>query len=211
MNPKLTVIAGPGQGTTYQISGDRFSIGRDPQNHFSIQDHSVSREHCIIVREAAGFFIRDLRSHNGTLVNDLPVTAQLLAHRDSISVGHTVLHFLMRDDVVFEEPAGTGTISILADQNSFLGASPAAADLQALLRVSTMLHSFHAIYRGRGSSARALLEQHLLSLIMEVIPASRGAILLYENGFDEPRSLSITDPGSRLERPVSVSRHLVQR
>jgi len=211
MSPKLTVIAGPGHGTTYQISGDRFSIGRDPQNHFSIQDHSVSREHCIIVREAAGFFIRDLRSHNGTLVNDLPVTAQLLAHRDSISVGHTVLHFLMRDDVVFEEPAGTGTISILADQNSFLGASPAAADLQALLRVSTMLHSFHAIYRGRGSSARSLLEQHLLSLIMEVIPASRGAILLYENGLDEPRSLSITDPDSRLERPVSVSRHLVQR
>ena len=211
MSPKLTVIAGPGHGTTYQISGDRFSIGRDPQNHFSIQDNSVSREHCVIVRETGGFFIRDLKSHNGTLVNDLPVTDQLLAHRDSISIGHTVLQFLMRDDVVFEEPAETGTISILADQNSFLGASPAAADLQALLRVSTMLHSFHAIYRGRGSSARTQLEQHLLSLIMEVIPASRGAILLYEDGFDEPSSLSVTDPDPRLQRPVSVSRHLVQR
>jgi transcriptional regulator with GAF, ATPase, and Fis domain len=211
MSPKLTVIAGPGHGTTYQIAGDRFSIGRDPQNHFSIPDNSVSREHCVIVREAGGFFIRDLGSHNGTLVNDQPVKDQLLAHRDCISIGHTVLQFLMRDDVVFEEPAETGTISIVADQNSLLAASPAAADLQALLRASTMLHSFHAIYRGRGSTARSLLEQHLLSLIIEVIPATRGAILLYEDGFDEPSSLSIKDHDSRLQRPVTISRHLVKR
>jgi transcriptional regulator with GAF, ATPase, and Fis domain len=215
MSPRLTVITGPAHGTTYQIAGDRFGIGRDPQNDFSVQDSSVSREHCVIVREAGGFFIRDLRSHNGTLVNDLPVKDQLLAHRDCISIGHTVLRFLMRDDVVFEEPAKTRTISILADKSSFLTASPAAADLQALLRVSTMLHSFHAIYRGRGSSARTLLEQHLLSLIVEIIPASRGAILLYEDGFDEPSSLSIKlsneDTDARLERPVTVSRHLVQR
>jgi transcriptional regulator with GAF, ATPase, and Fis domain/pSer/pThr/pTyr-binding forkhead associated (FHA) protein len=211
MSPKLTVIAGPGHGTTYQISGDRFSIGRDSQNHFSIPDTSVSREHCVIVREADGFFIRDLQSHNGTQVNDVPIKDQLLAHRDCISIGHTVLQFLLRDDVVFEETAETGTISILADKNSFLGASAAAADLQALLRVSTMLHSFHAIYRGRGSSARTMLEQHLLALIIEVIPASRGAILLYEDGFDEPSSLSIKDQDSRPQRPVTVSRHLVKR
>jgi|HubBroStandDraft_4_1064222.scaffolds.fasta_scaffold04706_3 transcriptional regulator with GAF, ATPase, and Fis domain len=215
MSPRLTVIGGPGHGTTYQISGERFGIGRDPQNHFSTPDNSVSREHCVIVREADGFFIRDLRSHNGTRVNDLPVKDQLLAHRDCISIGHTVLQFLTRDDVVFEEPTETGTISTLADQNSLLGSSPAAADLQALLRVSTMLHSFHAIYRGRGSSARTQFEQHLLSLMVEVIPASRGAILLYEDGFEEPSSLSIKvsneDMDSRLERPVIVSRHLVQR
>jgi Nif-specific regulatory protein len=211
MSPKLTVIAGPADGTTYQIAGDRFSIGRDAQNHFSIPDNSVSREHCVIVRQADGFLIRDLGSHNGTLVNDLPVKDQLLAHRDCISIGRTVLQFLMRDDVVFEDPAETATTSIPADLNSLLTATPATADLQALLRVSTMLHSFHAIYRGRGSSARSTLEQHLLSLIIEVIPASRGAILLYEDGFDEPSSLSVEDHDSRLQRPVTVSRNLVKR
>jgi Sigma-54 interaction domain len=39
-----------------------------------------------------------------------------------------------------------------------------------------------------GSSARSLLERHLLSLTIEVIPASRGAIFFYEDGFDEPSS-----------------------
>ena len=205
------MIAGQGHGTTYQIAGDRFSIGRDPQNHFSISDHSVSREHCVIVRQDDGFLIRDLGSHNGTIVNDLRVKDQILAHRDCIKIGRTVLQFLMTDEVVFEDPAETATTSLVADQNNLLNAPHATADLQALLRVSTMLHSFHAIYRGRGSSARSTLEKHLLSLVMEVIPASRGAILLYEDGFDEPSSLSIEDNHAGPQRPVAVSRNLVKR
>jgi transcriptional regulator with GAF, ATPase, and Fis domain len=211
MSAKLTVIAGPGNGTTYQIAGDRFTIGRDHQNHFSIPDHSVSREHCVIVRQGDHFLIRDLGSHNGTVVNDHPVKDQLLAHRDLIAVGHTVLQFLLRDDVVFEDTAETATMSVPAHEITILTAAPATADLQALLRVSTMLHSFHAIYRGRSSSARRLLERHLLSLIIEVIPASRGAVLLYEDGFDEPSSLSIQDHEGGLQRPVTISRHLVKR
>jgi len=210
MSPKLRVIAGPGHGTVYQI-GDRFSIGRDPKNHFSIPDNSVSREHCVIVREDTGYCVRDLGSHNGTVVNDLRVEGQLLAHRDCISIGRTVLQFLTREDVVFEEPFETTTLSLRVDQNSVLTALPAKADLHALLRVSTMLHSFHAIYRGRGSSARSLLEQHLLALIIELIPAGRGAILLYEDGFEEPSSLSIKDQDAAMQRPVTINRNLVKR
>jgi transcriptional regulator with GAF, ATPase, and Fis domain len=208
MSPKLTVIAGPGHGTVYQI-GDWFSIGRDLKNHFSIPDNAVSREHCLIVREDGGYRIRDLGSHNGTVVNDLPVKDQLLEHRDCISIGHTVLRFSTRDDIVFEQPSETLTLSLKVDQNSVLTAP--TADLHALLKVSTMLHSFHAIYRGRGSSARSLLERHLLALIIELIPAGRGAILLYEDGFEEPSSLSIKDQDPALQRPVAINRHLVKR
>ena len=211
MCPKLTVITGQGHGTTYQIVDDQFSIGRDPQNQFSISDDWVSREHCLIVRQNDGFLIRDLGSHNGTMVNDLRVKQQMLEHGDRIKIGRTVLQFLTRDEIVFEDPTETATISLPADQNDLLSAPPATVDLHALLRVSTMLHSFHAIYRGRSSSARTLLEQHLLSLIIEVIPATRGAILLYEDGFDEPSSFSINDHGSPHPRPVTVSRHLVER
>src|ERR1039457_855518 len=191
MNPRLLVITGPHARATCPITDDPFSIGRDPQNHLSVPDPSVSREHCVLVRRGDGFIIRDLDSHNGTLVNDLPVNNQLLAHRDYITIGDTVLQFLTGDDVVFEDPAELATVSLSADTNSPLTAPLATADLHALLRVSTMLHSFHAMYRGRGSSVRNRLEQHLLSLILEVIPASRGAILLYEDSLDEPSSYSV--------------------
>jgi pSer/pThr/pTyr-binding forkhead associated (FHA) protein len=191
MNPRLLVIAGPQSRGTFPVADERFSIGRAPQNHLSVPDPSVSREHCVLVRQGDGFIVRDLDSHNGTLVNDLPVYNQLLAHRDYITIGDTVLQFLTGDDVVFEDPAELATVSLSADTNSPPTAQLATADLHALLRVSTMLHSFHAMYRGRGSSARNRLERHLLSLILEVIPASRGAILLYEDSLDEPSSYSV--------------------
>ncbi|HXN45592.1 MAG TPA: sigma 54-interacting transcriptional regulator [Bryobacteraceae bacterium] len=211
MSPKLLAIAGPLHGASYAIDDERLTIGRDPHSHVAVPDRLVSREHCVIVRQGDGFLLRDLGSHNGTLVNQLPVTDQLLAHRDTITIGQTVLQFLTRDDLVFDDPVGTATISLPAFRDAPQPAQLAAADLQALLRVSTMLHSFHAMYRGRASSARNLLESHLLSLILEVIPAGRGAILLYEESLDEPSSLSIEDRKGKVNRPVTISRDMVKR
>ena len=192
MNPKLTIVSGDEQGASFTIAEDRFSIGRGRHNHFSVHDDSVSREHCVIVRQDGNFILRDLESHNGTRVNDLSVKEQLLTHRDYIAVGRTVLQFLTRDDVAFEDSAQSATMTRSADRDSasYL-AQLETADLHALLKVSTMLHSFHAIYRGRGSSVRNFLERHLLSLILDIIPASSGAILLYEDFLDEPSSISV--------------------
>ena len=211
MSAKLLVIAGELKGSAYPVAGETFRIGRDPQNDLSIPDSSVSREHCVIVRLGDGFSIRDLASHNGTRVNDLPVNDQRLVHRDYITIGQTVLQFLTTNDIVFGDPAEVETVSLSVDQNDLSASNLATPDVQALLRVSTMLHSFHAMYRGRGSSARHLLEEHLLSLILEVIPASRGAILLYEDSLDEPCSLSVKENAAQPPGPVTISRELVKR
>ena len=211
MNPRLLVIAGPQQGAMYPIGADPFSVGRDPQNDLAVPDLSVSRKHCLILRRGEDFVVRDLGSGNGTLVNDRQITEQPLSHRDCITIGFTVLQFLTKDEVVFEEPDTTETVSLPADRGHLLTEHLAAADLQALLKVSTMLHSFRAWFKGRGSPARRLLERHLLSLILDVIPASRGAILLYEDTLDEPSSLSVKDLEGGPQRPVRISRKLVKR
>ncbi len=54
----------------------------------------------------------------------------------------------------------------------------AGADAGVLLRVSTAVHSVQALYAARNASARELLERQLLELIMESVPAQRGAIVL---------------------------------
>ena len=212
MPPKLMVVSGDEQGASFTLAEDRFSIGRGRNNHFSVHDDSVSREHCVILRQDGNFILRDLESHNGTRVNDLPVKEQLLAHRDYIAVGQTVLQFLTRDDVAFEDTAQSATKTRSADRDSasYL-AQLETSDLHALLKISTMLHSFHAIYRGRGSSARNLLERHLLSLILEIIPASSGAILLYEDFLDEPSSISVQDAQTDSHRPLTINRQTVKR
>jgi transcriptional regulator with GAF, ATPase, and Fis domain len=208
MNARLVVIAGPSQGATYLLTDDGFKIGRDPRNELPAADSSVSREHCVIFREGDGFFIRDLDSHNGTKVNDLRVQQQPLKHGDYIAVGKTVLQFLTGEDIIFEDLPADDTVTVTLNH---LSAQLAAADQGALLRVSSMLHSFHAMYRGRSSSVKSQLESYLLSLILDVIPANRGAILLYEETLDEPSSFSVDSQQAQPHRPVTISPKLVKR
>ncbi len=210
MNPRLVVVSGPEQGASYTIADDPFTIGQDERNHFVIADHSVSRDHCVIVRQGDGFLVRDLGS--GTLVNDVSVREQRLTHRDYLTIGRTVLQFLTWEDVVFADAPAPAAVSLAADQNHFLASrGGAAGDLQALLRVSAMLHSFHALYEGRGSPVQRLFEQHLLALILDMIPANRGAIMLYEDSLEQPSSVAVKDHEGDLPRPATINRNLVKR
>lgn len=48
----------------------RISIGRETINNIVLDDPTVSRSHCSIIRDSEGLFIKDENSTNGTSVND---------------------------------------------------------------------------------------------------------------------------------------------
>lgn len=210
MNPKLLVIAGPSKGSFYEITEGPFNIGRDPQSDLALRETSVSRAHCVITRQDDGFAVRDLGSHNGTLVNGAPVSEQVLAHGDYITIGGCVLRFLLGDELILDDADVSSTVSFRTDRKDW-SETLNAPDLDALLRVSMMLHSFQAMYKGRGSPAKTPLERHLLALILEIIPARRGAILLYEDSLNEPSRLAVQDHEPAPYRPVLLSTNLVDR
>ncbi len=192
-------------GTTYAIATDSFAIGSDPENSLCLAGPSVSREHCVILRHGDDFTIRDLGSLHGTRVNDLPVTERLLVHGDVIAIGGSLLRFLSGDEIVREIPMGQAGLPAALDH---------ARDFDTLLRIGSMLNSFQALYRLRRLPARDMLERQLLEFIFEAVPASRGAILLYEEDLSEPALLS--EPSERAEtsgpqRPLSIDRALVAR
>lgn len=56
-------------GDQQKIANDRFVIGRGKHCDFVINSGKVSREHAVIVREGADYFIEDLGSSNGTWFN----------------------------------------------------------------------------------------------------------------------------------------------
>ena len=95
MNPRVSGISGPFQGTTYSLASGELSIGRDPSNHLWISDPALSRQHCLLTRKGDRFFIRDLGSRNGTIVNGMTVDELQLQHGDQISIGTSVLKFLL--------------------------------------------------------------------------------------------------------------------
>ncbi|HVP10140.1 MAG TPA: SpoIIE family protein phosphatase [Phycisphaerae bacterium] len=78
-----------------EISRNEAVIGRDASCDVPLEDASTSRRHARIFRDANGaFWIEDLRSKNGTLLNGRPVTTSPVAEGDQIGIGGCVLTIL---------------------------------------------------------------------------------------------------------------------
>jgi hypothetical protein len=94
--PALTATAGPLEGQVFRLSSDTaLSIGRAPTNDIAVPDTSVSSEHCRVRPEGGIFVIHDLKSTNGTFVNDRRVTRHPLVEGDVVRVGETTFLFRM--------------------------------------------------------------------------------------------------------------------
>jgi hypothetical protein len=71
-----------------ELKDETTIIGRQPECAISLPSSTVSRRHAQIRREGAQFFLQDLNSTNGTLLNREPVIGEELLHdRDEIGVG----------------------------------------------------------------------------------------------------------------------------
>ncbi len=211
-NPRLLVIAGPELGVSYPIADDSFLIGSDIQNQLPPAGAPVSGAHCVILRQGDDFLIRDLGGFPGTLVNDERVTERALANGDRIQAGGSLLRFVTGEEILCQDSNGEIlAIEIPVGKAELPAALENSSDPQTLLRMSIMLHSFHALYRVRRSPARETLERHVLEFIFDAIPASRGAILLCEEGLSEPAFVSLRSRESAPHRPVVVNRALVRR
>jgi transcriptional regulator with GAF, ATPase, and Fis domain len=200
LHPRLLAVAGPLKDSTIPLPDGDVTLGRDPVNGVSVVDPSVSRKHCLLRRGDDGRFqIKDLESRNGTVVNGQPVKEQWLRHGDEIAVGDSVFLFLLEDTehatpasrVEFDDGhplAETRLIHprevVYLQPDRLLRELPAtsqiARNLSALLKISRVVHAIRDLEE---------LQAQLLDLIFEVVPATRGAILLAVGAGQEFNSL----------------------
>ncbi len=188
MAPRLVAISGPLKGTTFALSQDEMSIGRDLSNSVSLIDPSVSRRHCLITQkpETKEFALLDLESFNRTFVNGVPVREKLLVHGDEIALGDTRFLFLTHEEstkviAAFQddEVITRSTIRLEREHAFYLRPdvlvaeaavdSRVSSERNALLKISTAMNSTRSL---------ADLQGRLLELLLEVMPAEREAILL---------------------------------
>ena len=90
MQVKLKVLSGSHEGKEIGISSEKFLVGRSESCQLRPKSESVSRKHCIIVLRDNRVLIQDLKSRNGTFVNDtrLPVDkAKVLKGGDELRIG----------------------------------------------------------------------------------------------------------------------------
>lgn len=88
---RLRITEGEDVGREYLFTRDIVNIGRLPTNDVVLEDVSVSRWHCQIMRSGAGFTLRDTSSANGTLVNAEPMLQSRIASGDIIRIGAVAL------------------------------------------------------------------------------------------------------------------------
>ena len=70
------------------LAGQNLIIGRGKESQIFLDSRTISRRHAEMVLDPFGrWWIRDLGSHNGTLVNGNRVSEHLLKHGDLIQVG----------------------------------------------------------------------------------------------------------------------------
>ena len=210
------MVSGPSKGTVVRLAGVQLSVGRDSANDLCLHDRAVSRRHFTISETDAAFHLVDLDSHNGTFVNGIPVRRKLLGHGDTIRAGNCELVFLITEDeelvshiVQFSEQQDP--VDLLSTTK--LQPYPAlgtfgtdvgrmARDLNALFKIANTINSIRDLEP---------LQQSLLQLIGEVLPADYGAIVILRHAEDEPRS-SFTwqrQPGNPLQ--LRIRRDIVQR
>lgn len=208
MNPRLIAIAGPLRGTIFLLHEEEVSVGRDLSNQLLVDDRSVSRLHCRIKRKEDCWQISDLDSHNGTFVNDIPVNEYCLVHGDRVKIGSSLFIFLLNDNQTEPPPSGVQivednlltktVITVRVEDELHL----MARDLSALMKISLKINSIHGLIT---------LQHELLTCLLDVIPAQRGAVLLVEEGADDIASAVALNRQADDGGTIHVSRTVVRR
>jgi len=83
----LVVKGGPAAGSTYLVDREAVRAGRHPDSELFLNDITVSRRHCEIMREGSRFVVKDVGSLNGTYVNRQRVDSAELSSGDEIQIG----------------------------------------------------------------------------------------------------------------------------
>jgi len=84
----------------WSFDKEEIRIGSMDDNDVVISDDTVSRYHCKIVQEDAGYVLVDQRSTNGTFINKVRVREAYIKPGSTIAVGQSLLRFNAREEEV---------------------------------------------------------------------------------------------------------------
>ncbi len=164
LHPELLVR--PLHGEPFRVPLDKavVSIGRSKRNHLVLADQWLSRHHAEI-REANGtFYIHDLDSRNGTLVNGVRINKKApLQDGDVVTLGDQTLTFI-------EEPSGNVVLSDSANPELDLEGTVVVPTEHLLAQARQQDDTWESIAKPQSSvdnSAAIIRQNQVLSAMSE--------------------------------------------
>ena len=119
----------------YNMTKERYTVGRLPDNDVRIDNPAVSGHHSLIINILNDSFLEDLNSTNGTYVNGKLIKKHALQHGDVITIGHHQLRFSDQQTTETEQDEFEKTMVIPAGQQNAeqLAKAEAAAEAAAAM------------------------------------------------------------------------------
>jgi pSer/pThr/pTyr-binding forkhead associated (FHA) protein len=172
----------------YNMTKERYTVGRLPDNDVRIDNPAVSGHHSLIINILNDSFLEDLNSTNGTYVNGKLIKKHALQHGDVITIGHHQLRFSDQQISEPEQDEFEKTMVIPAGQQNpaQLVAAEAAADAAAAAEAAEAAED-----NGLDASANVKLDADEAAALEDKAPSAPQ----YERVAAEPRAHTETTAG----------------
>lgn len=231
----IKVLNGANEGGIVPLEGDTIVLGRNPGCSIVLPDAAVSRQHATISEIHGSFFVEDLRSRNGTQVNEFEVTERYsLTDGDSIRVCEYEFSFHnssssseynpLDEDTTFPQGSGVGSstettelqspVDPDADRSSIISRIDARSGSGVRLSVKPET-KLRAILEIGKALNRVLHIEKVLPSILDALfqiyqQADQGFILLQEPGLEQP-TLRAYKNRRKNQDSMSISKTIVAR
>jgi sigma-B regulation protein RsbU (phosphoserine phosphatase) len=177
-----TTATGP---VVRELAGAELVLGRSEDCDVVLADRAVSRRHARVVAGDGGWWLEDLGSRGGTLLNGRPLTGrERLGAGDLIELGQSVVEVAdrARPGSTASGPLAPGTSLFLRADDLLAGTRAPAApgeELATLERRAARLELLNEVHRALG---RSVALEELLELILdrafEALEPEEGVIVL---------------------------------
>lgn len=187
----------------YNMTKERYTIGRLADNDIRIDNPTVSGHHSLIINILNDSFLEDLSSTNGTYVNGRLIKKHALQHGDVITIGRHQLRFI---DSVSDEEQDEFANTMVISKSDLAADAPRPSAAAAAAVAPPAPAAEHAPPGAEPARAD----------VMRPLPSARMQVL---NGSFAGRELGLEKALTTLGRPgaqvVAITRradgyHLVQ-
>lgn len=194
---KIVYMSPDGLETDFVLD-DVNTVGRHPKNNIRLNDREISKEHAVLERRGAEWWLRDLNSSNGSYVNARRVREAKLTDGDELLLGSMRLVFKIEQPrqvgdpergsakdlvtILPQDPAGSTHIHAKLEEEEEGDFRPAdqVTDTEVLRRDYEKLRMSHELQRiGLTTNVSELLEK-TMEVVFSMFPADNAVVMLVD-------------------------------